>query len=504
MTIPEDAACGHALFDASARAKALAPFVEEETAIVVRVDLCRIAVQPTIDLLCQVLLDAPIDFRNGVVAKRLGEILSAGVSEFYAVTSSPGTRTPSRMYYLIPLPTSSDEKAVRTALHIPNGLGQVIEGVLLIHLPRPSSRGEEQPRAFQPADRPELTAAFEAAGDTAVQVVLIPPADARRVIEEFMPQLPESLGNGPSTVLTHGLLWAAVGVDSPPQGSLRLVIQSTDAQAAESLRLKLADLLRLAGERKGICEQRPKFDEAAALLAPTVEGDQLVLTLDQQNQGFERLVSALTPTIEVVLTVRGRIESAQNLKHIALAMHNYYQGNKHFPLVASASRDGKPLLSWRVHILPYLDQDSLFKQVHLDEPWDSPHNRTLIDKMPAVYRHPFSQADSGRTNYLLPVGNGAAFSADMPTTFRDIRDGTSYTIMVVEVDDQQAAIWTKPDDWAFDPEDPTRGLGRFYPSDPMAAFFDGSVQPLHWPQTPDDLHRLRALVTCADGEVVAR
>ena len=171
---------------------------------------------------------------------------------------------------------------------------------------------------------------------------------------------------------------------------------------------------------------------------------------------------------------------------------------------ASAGPDGRPLLSWRVHILPYLDQAALFQQFHLDEPWDSPHNRALIDKMPAVYRHPFSKAEPGRTNYLLPVGNGAAFSPDKPTMFQDISDGVSNTIMVVEADDQHAAIWTKPDDWAFDPADPTKGLGRFYPSDPLAAFFDGSVQPLDWPQTPDDLRRLRALITCADGEVVAR
>jgi hypothetical protein len=185
-------------------------------------------------------------------------------------------------------------------------------------------------------------------------------------------------------------------------------------------------------------------------------------------------------------------------------MHNYYGANKHFPTIATARADGTPLLSWRVSILPYLDQAALYKEFHLDESWDSPHNLSLIDKMPSVYRHPLSKAETGRTNYLLPVGNGAAFSTEKSTEFTDIKDGTSFTIMVVEADDQHAAIWTKPDDWAFDPADPTNGLSRYFESGFMVAFFDASVQPFPWPETPEALRQLRALVTCADGEPVRR
>ena len=118
-------------------------------------------------------------------------------------------------------------------------------------------------------------------------------------------------------------------------------------------------------------------------------------------------------------------------------------------------------MSWRVHILPFIDHNSLFKQFHLDEPWDSPHNRTLIDKMPSIYRMPMSKTEKGRTNYLLPVGGGAAFEADKPTTFKDITDGTSNTIMTVEVDDEHAVIWTKPEDLQFDPNDPIEGTRPF-------------------------------------------
>ncbi len=174
------------------------------------------------------------------------------------------------------------------------------------------------------------------------------------------------------------------------------------------------------------------------------------------------------------------------------------RGEQALPLPASFSKDGKPLLSWRVYILPYMEQDSLFKQFHLDEPWDSPHNRTLIDKMPSIYRMPMSKTEKGRTNYLLPVGGGAVFEADKPTKFKEITDGTSNTIMAVEADDDHAVIWTKPEDLQFDPKDPTKGLGRFYNGCLHVGFCDGSVHHMQWPKDPKQIEMLRYLFQRAD------
>jgi prepilin-type processing-associated H-X9-DG protein len=188
------------------------------------------------------------------------------------------------------------------------------------------------------------------------------------------------------------------------------------------------------------------------------------------------------------------------MRQIVLAIYGYDDRNKHFPLPARLSSQGVPLLSWRVEILPFIDQSALYKEFHLDEPWDSPHNRTLIAKMPDLYRPPVSKdKETGRTNYLLPVGNGAGFTADKPTGMKDITDGTANTIMLVEVDDDHAAIWTKPDDWQFDPKNPGAGLGFFFDGGVNAAFFDGSVRML--PKSIDP-KTLKALFTRAAGDVV--
>jgi Protein of unknown function (DUF1559) len=348
--------------------------------------------------------------------------------------------------------------------------------------------------------RRELVPALEAAGDTAAQVLLLPPKHYRRVLEEAVGELPKEAGGGPINVFTRGVLWAAAGIDLPPHAAVRLTIQSEDTKAAEALRSKLGDLLRLAGENGGTRKVVPNYDEVAALMLPRLEGNRLVLVLDEKNRGIDTVLASLARPMESLQRRSAMVKSINNLKQIALAMHNYHSTHKHFPLPGSLSPQGKPLLSWRVAILPYLDENPLHQQFHLDEAWDSPHNRALIDKMPEIYRLPVSKnKEPGRTNYLLPVGNGAAFTTDKPTEFKDITDGTSNTLMVVESDDEHAAIWTKPDDWQFDPQQPTQGLGRFYSGGFYAAFCDGSVRLV--PGTIDP-KTVKALVTRAGSEVV--
>jgi prepilin-type processing-associated H-X9-DG protein len=189
------------------------------------------------------------------------------------------------------------------------------------------------------------------------------------------------------------------------------------------------------------------------------------------------------------------------LKQLGLAMHVFHDVHKSLPPHARYSPDGKPLLSWRVLILPHLDQDQLHGQFRLDEPWDSPHNRTLIDKMPPFYRSPGSKLkEKGRTNYVVVVGPETVFSGREGTPLTDIKDGASNTIMIVECDDQRAPIWTKPDDLPFDSTNPAKGLGRLYERRGFnAVFCDGSVRFLTPTMPPE---KLRALFTKAGGEPV--
>ena len=196
-----------------------------------------------------------------------------------------------------------------------------------------------------------------------------------------------------------------------------------------------------------------------------------------------------------------QVSSFNNLTPIALSMHNYASvNNDRFPPAAVVDKAGKPLLSWRVLVLPYLEQDELYKQFKLDEPWDSEHNKKLIPKMPKVYAIPEDpKAKPNETRYRVFVGNGAGFDTVSGHKILDITDGTSNTIMVVTAAD--SVPWTKPDELAFDPEkDMAKLLGPVGNHTFQAAFMDGSVRGFPKPLAAKTLN---AFITRAGGEVIS-
>lgn len=190
-----------------------------------------------------------------------------------------------------------------------------------------------------------------------------------------------------------------------------------------------------------------------------------------------RFGPAPSPGLLDVLSPRRaqRTQASNNLKQIGLAMHNFHDTHRRFPAAASKDDDGKALLSWRVHLLPFLDQGVLFDQFHLDEPWDSDHNKKLIAQMPASFKAPGSKAGEGKTNYVALRHAKGTFTDGEGIGIRNITDGTSNTIMAAEVDDKHAVTWTKPDDLKFNEKKPMTGIVGLRQGGFMAVFCDGAV-----------------------------
>jgi hypothetical protein len=427
--------------EADARARAVAPFLDEQTLAVARLDLTKldaVTLATTLTDLGAIDADETQDIKARA-ARWLGDFTKAGGKDLYVIVSLADF--PSFPFVVVPLGEGADARAIAGLLDLPDlpaGLREKVGEVVFAGSPA----ARERLRSLKPQARPELAQALAAAGDGAAQVALIPPAHLARVVEEMMPTLPEEVGGGPSKVLTRGVKWAALGLDARPKTALRLTIQSPDAASA-----------------KALAEALPGFAKVITLPPPAVAGDRLTLTL---NGGEVR--SKLGPLVRRAIQAAARAESGDRLSQLARAMHGYADSHqRRFPAVASFDKAGKPLLSWRVHLLPGLGEEKLYEEFHLDEPWDSEHNKKLIARIPAVFRGPSRRLnEQGKTVYLAPVGERVAFAGTdagrrMP---QDFPDGLSNTILLVEADAAYAVEWTKPEDLKIDPDKPATGLAR--------------------------------------------
>jgi hypothetical protein len=213
-----------------------------------------------------------------------------------------------------------------------------------------------------------------------------------------------------------------------------------------------------------------------------------------------------------VFEVGPRELSAWHLRDIGLAMHDY--ADKHrgaFPPAVVYDQHDKPLYSWRVLLLPYLDEQALYSQFKLDEPWDSPHNMPLLSKMPHVYMSPWFICRPGNapqpkepyaTPYQVFTGGGAMFEANPqtpPLSFQQIlsADGMSKTLMVVEA--AEPVPWTKPQDLTYSPDRPLPEIGGLFPNGFHGTMADGGTR---WFSMDIDEKTIRAMITWNGGEPV--
>ena len=193
-----------------------------------------------------------------------------------------------------------------------------------------------------------------------------------------------------------------------------------------------------------------------------------------------------------------RTYSGNNLKQIGIAMEDFVNSYGAFPLAAYCDKEGRPLYSWRVLLLPFLEEQSLYQQFNPDEPWDGPNNKLLLERMPTVYRHPLGNPkDLYATHYQVFTGGGAIFDHNQQPILRfaDIIDGCSPTFTVVEAG--TAVPWTKPEDLHYSPDKPLPRLGGIFPDGFNALTADGRV---HWVRKNPDEKIIRAMITYKGGE----
>jgi prepilin-type processing-associated H-X9-DG protein len=484
---------------ADATAAAVAPFVGEEVAVVVHIELTKWDAQTFFRRVVGKLADEDdLSSATKLIDGSVAALKAAGAKDLFLLfepADMPGLPTA-----VVPLADGADGKAIAALLTgsvrrnpVRWSATETIRGAVVAG----SSARLASIRNTVPKARPELAAAVAAGGDASIQIAIVPSTTVRRLIEESLAMLPQQLGGGPITSVTRGLSWISLNLAFEPKPVIRAVVQAKDPDATKAL-------TNLAQDALDFLANASRNDPALASLAapisqikPLAQGDRITLEAD-----LETTAELVAVPIRQVRETARRSQCTNNLMQIALAMHNYHDAYRTFPPAYSKGTDGKPLLSWRVHILPYLEQKALYAEFHKDEPWDSAHNKTLIARMPSVYHCPSGSptpAKEGKTTYLTPRGPSTIFPGAHATEIRDITDGTSNTILVVDASDAAAVTWTKPDDWDIAAEFKTQSLFGHHPKGTNVGFADGQVRFLKETITPKVLLEL---TTRNGGEII--
>ncbi len=207
----------------------------------------------------------------------------------------------------------------------------------------------------------------------------------------------------------------------------------------------------------------------------------------------------LLPTVSDVRTAAQNTQSLNNLRQLALGCLNYESAYMQFPGDREMSgEEADHKFSWRVHILPFVEANNVYNQIHFDEPWDSEHNKTLHDQMPEIFKSPLSKAAPGMTVYRGFGGEGGVLGGgERKIGFAQIIDGSSNTILVLEVDDELATPWMKPE--CLDPDGEVRENIFGNRKSLNSVFCDGSTQKIPATVSPEDLQHL---LERNDGNVV--
>ncbi|HUE74703.1 MAG TPA: DUF1559 domain-containing protein [Pirellulaceae bacterium] len=486
---------------AQSKLDAIAPFLDDQTIAVGRLDLKQVDLQAGIDFFAK---DIPVDLfspqqRKEVVAKLTDlkdKLLAAGTSEVFFIYSLQDLPHDEPLV-VFPVGKGGDPKRVQEALAglTPDAapVGESLHGAIVL-----APRGIKTVKATL---RPDLAKAFAAGGNAPVQVVLSASDDTRRALRESLPAMPAELGGLSGAELVDSFGSLTLAANPPPQPSLSVTLKAKDARAAAQLGVLANSALDLLTKNEQAQRDLPGIEQIVSLLQPKVEADRLVLKLDEEQGNLTKIIDELVkPAVVSARAAANRAQSGNNLKQMMIGLHTYHDTHRSFPPQASR-KDDKKLLSWRVHLLPYLEQKELYDQFHLDEPWDSEHNKKLIEKMPQVFAGQGlteEQVKKGMTNYLVPVGPKTVFEGAAATRFADIRDGTSNTIAVVESSPEHAVVWTSPEDWRVDFSKPFVGL-REKATGFLCAFCDGSVHSI---SDAVDWETVRRLLQKDDGEPV--
>lgn len=464
---------------------AVRPYLEDTTVVLAHVDLTKFDKQALINWLRANADEAAVRRAGtaiGFSVAMIQSLVQTGATHIYASASTLDLARGGVVLYIPCQEPANVRLLVETMVaQVPARLGYKVftaEELVVVATPTTWNRILSKPNAAR-----EAMASIGDSSHAATVMVNLPERLQKEMAHMLPTRTPASwhFELSPRSLLSDNSI-LRLTIDLPPKPAVLLQFASESEAGAQRTQDALEQL-------------RIKLPKPADEIEVTRDSPR-TLILAAREPAFIAIARQL---IGSALHTADESHNSNSLKQIMLAMHNYHSAHNFLPPRETRSKDDRPLLSWRVHILPYIDQQALYARFHLNEPWDSPHNAKLIAQMPALYGMKSDEVAQGKTRFVLPMLEGGAWKGDgPPLKFEHIIDGTSNTIAVVAAPAEKSVLWTKPEELELTPENLIDAL--FGESDTfLAALFDGSVRAIGRANNADTI---QARITMQGGEVV--
>lgn len=505
----------------------LARFLDTNTIAFARLDLETFVPQAIYDEFLPVIkpydrLLARVDFVNTTSTELRSKLLAAGVNEVYGFLSLSDLN--SGPFYVVPCGENETEdvKNILEALVtqskplIPNHSVSTIPEGILIASKHTAQRLEAR---FLPV-RKDASEVLNLATQS-FDIVLAPSQDHLKAIRESIgapfPKVAGKIfteGGVNGDLIADGMQKTILSFDATSMNTELRVLGVTSVPAGQDERLGaaavLADKVQWALDqmRGGTIPYWPRARRMGALpkelktalrkvkIARADSGNHFTISIDRSTMTDLTRGVATWKADEVGLSSVAFNRYAG--RQILLAMHNFESAYGIIPPQNIVDDEGNVLLSWRVALLPFISKEGgdLYNKFRLDEPWDSDHNKNLALEIPEIFQTDVELTQAGKTVWTIPRGD--QFMGNCKK-FREVTDGASNTILLIQASSDHAVVWTQPTDLAPDLDDLKKGLFSESREFTTIGFADGSVKHLPREISNEDL---MAFLTFAGGEIV--
>ena len=343
--------------------------------------------------------------------------------------------------------------------------------------------------------RTDIVQGFDDMGSLPFGAMLFPSKDNPLDLAKIFPSLKRANGKEHEVHgILNGLKLVTLGMYLDPW-RIQMVIQTEDKELANDLHKSILkaiqsipDLVQAQVEEVG---KDPVFKALAAMVkSVSIMDDKVTIVITDFDPYFE-IAARINEQNQAKVAAA---QSMGKVKNIATALLAYHKDKGKFPPAATLSKEGKPLLSWRVQILPYLGHNLLYKQFKQNEPWDSEHNKKLIRRIPPSFRETQDDLNKGTTAFQAPVGLATIFPpGGTGTNSIQIINELSNTIMIVKVPEDKSAIWTKPEDWEIDVNLSAKDLLKGFTNAIVFACADGEVKTMPLKVAEDNIKSMLAI-----------